>query len=188
MTKIIRNPGLYLFRGVVLLLLGILALLMPGMTFATLVFLFGVYMLVDGIFYIIKATESRKTTSGSGWYLFMGIVSVIAGIIGFIDPFAAGTALVFLFGFWIMLAGITAVTTAINLRKSIGGEGWYIAAGVITVIFSLLIVFNPLAGAITLALFFGLNALANGIFLTVHGIRLKHHNQHADHLGNSAFA
>lgn len=188
MTKTVRNPGLYLFRGIVLVLLGVLALLMPGITFATLVFLFGTYMLVDGIFYIIRAIESRKTTSGWGWYLVMGIISVITGIIAFIDPFAAGTALVFLFGFWIMLAGITAITTAINLRKSIRGEGWYIAAGVITVIFSLLIVFNPLAGAITLALFFGFNALANGILLIVLGIRLKQHNKHADHLGNSAFA
>lgn len=188
MKKPIRNPGLHIFRGIVLVLLGILALLMPQITFATLVFLFGAYMLVDGIFYIIKAIRNRKTTSGWGWYLFMGIISVIAGIVAFIDPFAAGTALVFLFGFWIMLAGITTISTAINLRKTIRGEGWYIAAGVITVIFSLLIVFNPLAGALTLALLFGFNALANGISLIVLGIRLKHHGKHADHLGNSAFA
>jgi uncharacterized membrane protein HdeD (DUF308 family) len=188
MTKTTYNPGLYIFRGIVLLLLGMLALLMPGITIATLVFLFGAYMLVDGIFYIVKAIENHKTKRSWGWYPFMGIISIIAGIIAFIDPFAAGIALVFLFGFWIMLAGITAITTAINLRKSIRGEGWYIAAGVISVIFSLLILFNPMAGAITLALFFGFNALANGVLLIVLGIRLKNYNKHEHHIGNNAFA
>lgn len=162
--------GLYLFLGIISVLIGIFALILPEITFATLVILFAAYMLVDGVFFIAAAIE-RSTNRG--WYIFIGIVSILAGLFAIINPFAAGLALVYLFGIWALIAGIAAIAMAISLRKRIRGEGWYIAAGVITAVFAVLILLNPAAGAITLALLFGINALVRGILMISLAMRLR---------------
>lgn len=175
--------GMYLFMGIISLILGAAALLMPAISFATLVALFGAYMLVNGFFYIAAGVGSRRRSESWGWYIIIGIVSILAGIIAFIDPFAAATAMVYLFGFWLLIAGVTTISTAIALRRSIQGEGWYILAGIISILFSILILLNPLAGAITLALLFGINVLINGVLLISLAIRLKNRDRHPGHHG-----
>jgi uncharacterized membrane protein HdeD (DUF308 family) len=118
----------------------------------------------------------------------VGIVSILAAIIAFLNPFAAAAALVYFFGFWTLLSGIAAIALAINLRNVIKGEWWYILAGIVTIIFSVLILLNPLAGAITLALFFGINALVNGVLLLSLAIRLRSRERHAGHGHRGAIA
>jgi uncharacterized membrane protein HdeD (DUF308 family) len=175
--------GMYLFMGIISLILGAAALLMPAISFATLVALFGAYMLANGIFFIVAGVGNRRRTESWGWYIFIGIVSILAGIIAFIDPFAAATAMVYLFGSWMFIAGIATIATAIALRRSIQGEGWYILAGIISIVFSILILLNPVAGAITLATLFGISVFINGVLLISLAIRLKNRDRHQGHHG-----
>jgi uncharacterized membrane protein HdeD (DUF308 family) len=178
---------MYLLRGILFVLLGAFALLMPGITFTSLVMLFCAFMLVDGIYFIITGITNRRAKNW-GWFLFIGILSVIAGVIAVINPFAAITALVFIFGFWTMISGAATIAIAISLRKRIRGEGWYILAGIIMIIFSFLILINPLAGAITLAMLFGCNALISGIILISMAIRLRSRERHLGHGDYGAIA
>jgi uncharacterized membrane protein HdeD (DUF308 family) len=163
----------YLLRGILSVILGALALLLPGITFTTLVVLLGAYMLAGGILSIVAAVSERRTMRSWGWYVFTGIISLIAGLLVFYNPFAAGTALIYLFAFWTLLAGIAEIATAIRLRKQIEGEGWYILLGILTIAFSLLILVNPAVGALTLSFMFGIFALVSGIMLLSLAIRLR---------------
>ncbi len=164
---------LFLLRGIFGVILGLLALFMPGVTFTTLIIFLGAYLLIDGIFSIISAINARKTLDAWGWYLASGILGILVGILTFYSPFATALALLYLIAFWVIVAGIIEIVIAVRLRKEIKGEGWYIAGGLLTVIFGVLILVNPIAGALTLTMIFGIYALIFGIMLIYLGIKLK---------------
>lgn len=164
---------LFLVRGILAILLGLLALLMPITAFAGLVIYIGAYMLVDGLFSAIAAVSQRKTYSNWGWLLVFGLLGIAAGILTFINPFVTGTALIYLVAFWAMVIGIAEIVWAIRLRKVIRGEGWYILAGIFSIVFGLLVLFYPMAGAITLAIMFGVYALVIGTLLVSLSFRLR---------------
>jgi uncharacterized membrane protein HdeD (DUF308 family) len=167
----------FLVRGILALILGAIAVLMPLPTVTALVIYFGAWMLVDGIFSIIAGIKARKTTTSWGWMIFSGILSIILAVLVFINPFAATFAFVYLFAAWAFLAGVLEIVAAISLRKSIKGEGWYILLGIATIIFSILIFMNPLAGAVSLAFIFGVYAIVSAVMLISLAIRLKGRNR-----------
>ena len=172
---------LFLLRGIFGVILGLLALFMPGVTFTTLIIFLGAYLLIDGIFSIVAAINARKTLDAWGWYLASGIFGVLVGIITFYNPFATALALLYLISFWLIVAGIIEIVIAIRLRKEIKGEGWYIVGGLLTVLFGILILVNPIAGALTLTMIFGIYALIFGIMLIYLGIKLKQRKSQAVH-------
>lgn len=164
---------IFLLRGIFALVLGVLAVGWPGATFATLIVFIGAYLFIAGIFAIIGAIAARKTTENWGIFLFSGLLGVILGILTFYNPFATGAALIYLIAFWAMLAGLFELIIAIRLRKVITGEGWYIAGGLLTIIFGILLASNPVAAAVTLTWMFGIYAIITGIMLISLSFRLR---------------
>lgn len=169
----------FLIRGIVALLLGLMALFTPGIAFASLIIFLGAYLFVDGLFSIIAAFAARKSLKDWGWYLISGITGILIGLITFYHPFATATAVIYLIAFWALIAGIAEIFMAIRLSKIIRGEGWYIFGGALTILFGMLILTNPIAGAITITMLFGLYALVIGIMLISLSMRLRRrHKQH----------
>lgn len=171
-----RYWWLFLVRGIFAVILGLLALFMPVAAFTTLVIFLGVYMFIDGIFSIISALGQRKTNRNWAWLLLTGIFGVLIGIITFYNPFATAAGIIYLLSFWALIIGIAEIAWAIRLRKVIEGEGWYIFFGLLTVLFSLLVLFNPLAGVFVLSVMFGSYLLIIGAMLITLAIRLKRRN------------
>src|SRR5260221_13793970 len=82
-------------RGVCAILFGIAALLMPGVTIASLVLLFSVYMLGDGIFAIFSGIRAARRHERWGTLILEGVVDLLSGAIAFVAPVA--TALAFIY-------------------------------------------------------------------------------------------
>ena len=89
----------FLLRGIAAVILGLLALFMPGPALLGLVTFLGAFLVVDGIFTIISALQGRGVGSQWGWYLFIGALGILAGFTAFYNPFATATALAFLIAF-----------------------------------------------------------------------------------------
>jgi uncharacterized membrane protein HdeD (DUF308 family) len=164
---------IFLLRGIFALVLGVLAIGWPGVTFATLIVFLGAYLFIAGVFAVIGAFAARKTSENWGIFLLSGLLGILFGILTFYNPFATGAALVYLVAFWAIVAGLFEVVIAIRLRKVITGEGWYIAGGLLTVIFGLLLVANPVAAAVTLTWVFGIYAVVTGVMLVSLAFRLR---------------
>lgn len=164
---------LFLVRGIFAVILGLLALLMPATTFAVFVLIIGVYMFIDGLFTVASAIGSRKTRPNWGWWLFSGIMGILIGVITFYNPFVTAFAIVMLIAAWAIVIGIMEIIWAIQIRKEIRGEGWYILAGALSLLFGLMVFFIPEAGVVLLTVLFGLYALIIGIMLIVIGVRVK---------------
>lgn len=136
-----KNWWLVALRGVAAILFGILAAIVPGLTLAVLVMLFGAYALIEGGFNVIAAV--RGATGDRSWWalLLEGLVSVAAGVIAFVMPGLTALALVYLIAAWAILTGILEIAAAVRLRKHITGEWWLALTGVLSIAFGVLVSF-----------------------------------------------
>jgi uncharacterized membrane protein HdeD (DUF308 family) len=150
-------------RGFAAIVFGILALALPGMTLAVLVLLFGAFALVDGVLAIISALRSGGEHL---WYLLLqGVVGIVAGVAAFTWPGLTALALLFIIAAWAVVTGILEVISAVRLRKVIHNEWAWIAGGVLSVVFGLVMLISPGAGALALVWLIGGYAIIYGITL-----------------------
>jgi uncharacterized membrane protein HdeD (DUF308 family) len=157
-------------RGVVAVLFGLLTFLVPGITLVFLVLLFGAYVLLDGILNILWA---RRAT-GHRWPLILeGILGIIAGIVTFIWPGITAIVLLYLIAFWAIFTGVLEIVAGIRLRKHIANEWLLIFVGVLSLLFGLLILISPGAGALAILFWIGAYALLFGIMLVILAFRLR---------------
>jgi len=54
-----------------------------------------------------------------GWYIFVGILTVIAGVVTLVWPISSIVALAIVGGAWLVVVGITEVVSALNARRTV---------------------------------------------------------------------
>jgi uncharacterized membrane protein HdeD (DUF308 family) len=159
-------------RGLVAVLFGLLTFILPGITLVTLVLLFGAYALADGIFNVIAFFR----VASHQWALLVeGVIGIIAGILTFALPAITAIVLLYLIAFWAIFTGIFEIIAGIRLRKAITNEWLLLVMGVLSVLFGVLILFAPGAGALAIVLWIGAYALVFGVFLLALAFRLRGH-------------
>jgi uncharacterized membrane protein HdeD (DUF308 family) len=160
-------------RGVLAILFGIVAFVMPGLTFLVLVIWFGAYMFVDGLFAVIAAITNRAKNDRWWVMLLEGLLGIAVGILTFFQPGITGVALVFLIAAWAIVTGVLEVIAAIRLRQEIQGEFWLILSGILSVIAGVLLFLFPDTGAVAVVWIIGAYALLFGVMLLVLAFRLR---------------
>jgi uncharacterized membrane protein HdeD (DUF308 family) len=171
-----RNWWLLLLRGVAAVGFGVLAFVWPGLTLLALVFLYGAYALLDGILAIAAAIKGRGTSAPTGWLIFIGLLGIGAGLATFFWPAITALALLVLIAVWSILQGVFTIAGAIRLRREIEGEWLLIVSGLLSVVFGLLVMAHPGAGALALVWIIGAYAVAFGALLIVLSLRLHRHH------------
>ncbi|WGL15050.1 HdeD family acid-resistance protein [Microbulbifer bruguierae] len=169
------NWWVALLRGCFAILFGVLTFVWPGISLLSLIILFGAYSLVDGVIALYGAFKGRGSVTGSSiwWLIFVGITGIAAGIVTFIYPQVTALVLVIFIGAWALVRGIFEIIGAIRLRKEIDHEWLLIFAGVLSVIFGLVLLLKPGAGALALLWLIGTYAILFGIILVWLAFRLR---------------
>ena len=147
MTALARNWWALAIRGAAAIIFGLLTFVMPGVTLAVLVLLFGAYAIVDGIFNLIAAFRSPHDERPRWLLALEGLVSIGAGIVTFAMPGLTALVLVYIIAIWAIVTGVLEIVAAIRLRDVIRNEWWLVASGVLSVIFGLLLVVAPGRGS-----------------------------------------
>lgn len=164
----------WVLRGVAGIVFGILAFAWPGITVASLVILFGAYAMVDGILHVIAAF--RGTLPIPRWLLaFQGIAGIIAGLFAFFVPLATALALTILIGAWALVTGALKLGLAIRMRHHIRRMWLVTASAILSIVFGILLMIAPIAGALALAIWAGAFAIIFGVLLISFGIHLRRH-------------
>lgn len=149
---------------------GVFALSSPGAALLSLVLVFGIYALADGVTALVFAF--RKNNPHRGWSIFQGGIGILAGLAALVFPGTTAIALYVMIASWAVLSGIATVVIAIGLRKQLRGEGWLIAHGLLTVAFGVLMVALPAAGVVALiSLIAAFAFIAGGVWIAF-GIKL----------------
>jgi uncharacterized membrane protein HdeD (DUF308 family) len=164
---------LVLLRGIFTALFGIIALVSPGIAILSLVWVFGVYAILDGIAAVALGIRSRGEPHWA-WTTIQGVVSVLAGLIALIWPAITALALLFVIAFWAITLGAGEIGGAFAARKRGSTEwGWTLAAGILNVVFGVLLLLWPSSGILTLVWLVGIFTLAGGIALVILAFRVR---------------
>ncbi len=164
-------------RGLLGIVFGLLAFAMPIATMVAVVWLFGAYALLDGVFNLVAAW--RRTDEQRPWWglLLSGFAGIGAGFVSFIWPGVTAIVLVYLVAAWALLTGGLEVAAAITLRKEIEGEWMLALSGLVSIALGALLAMMPEAGAIGLVWYFGAYAMLFGVLLVGLSLRLRRRNQ-----------
>jgi uncharacterized membrane protein HdeD (DUF308 family) len=159
-------------RGFVAVLFGLLTFFVPAITLVILVLLFGVYALLDGLFNVIAFIR----VPAHHWALLIeGVIGIAAGILTFTWPAITAIALLYVIAFWALLTGVFEIIAGIRLRKVVSNEWWLLVAGVLSLLFGILILLAPGVGALAVVLWIGAYACVFGVSLLALAFRLKGH-------------
>jgi uncharacterized membrane protein HdeD (DUF308 family) len=158
-----------LIQGIAALILGVLLLINPASTTVVIVQFLGIYWFIIGIIDIVRIFLD---STAWGWKLFTGIIGILAGLAIIQYPLWAAilvpTTLVWVMGFFGIVLGV------IGLIQAFQGAGWGAGIlGVLSILFGLVLLANPMVGALTLPFIFGILGIVGGIAAIIMAFRLR---------------
>jgi uncharacterized membrane protein HdeD (DUF308 family) len=160
-------------RGVLALAVGVIALAWPQVTVLALVILFAVYAFMAAGLAAMRAFSSRTAGPVAG-HLLLGLVDLAAGVVALAWPGPTALVLVLIVGSWAVVAGVLEIAASFGRGEPAGTRALFILGGLVSIAFGVVLFAHPGAGAITLALLFGLFNLVYGGWAVVRGIELQH--------------
>jgi uncharacterized membrane protein HdeD (DUF308 family) len=120
-----------LIHGIVGIIAGLIAFLMPGITALALLYLIAAWAVVTGVLQIVAAIRLRKQITGEWLLALSGALSIVFGVLLFLFPGPGALAVVIWIGAYAIVMGILMITLGVRLRKWIrasehpgGGRGY----------------------------------------------------------------
>jgi uncharacterized membrane protein HdeD (DUF308 family) len=174
-----RHWGWVLFFGIITLLAGLLALVWPGRTIVAIAVLFGIQLVVAGIFRFVAALAVEEASGGTRVLLaLLGVLSFIVGLYALRHVLLTIAALALLLGiFWIVNGAVE--TFAALSHRGMQGRGWTIFMGLLSIVAGIVVLVYPAISLATLAIVLGFWLLVYGVMEIVAAFRLRSAGQAA---------
>ena len=174
-----RHWGWVLTFGIITLLAGLLTLAWPGRTIVVVAVLFGIQLVVAGIFRFIAALAADEASGGSRALLaLLGVLSFIVGLYALRNVLVTIAALALLLGiFWIVNGAVEAF--AALSHRGMQGRGWTVFMGLLSVVAGVVVLVYPGISLATMAVVLGFWLLVYGIMEIVLAFRLRSAGQEA---------
>ena len=165
----------FFIRGIIATLFGLAAIVLPGVTLELLAILLAAFLIADGVFSFM-ASMGGKGTDPQWWLLLAeGLAGILIGILAIIWPGITVMAVIVIIAFWALLTGLLEIIAAVRLRHEIKGEWMLGLAGIISILFGIVLFANPGAGAVVLIWLVGIYAIVFGISMILLGLKLRQH-------------
>src|SRR5262245_14855393 len=168
-----RNSWILGVRGVVAILFGLYALFAPGRVLSTLILVFGICILLQGILGIAAAMRVHDHNERSLPIALEGVVCVIVGLLALLWPQGAALTWFYLASGFAVVSGVLHMTGAFQLRKQFAGEWVLVLNGALTTLFGILMILLPLAGILALVWLIGAYSIFFGVLLLAVALRLR---------------
>ncbi|WP_338693414.1 HdeD family acid-resistance protein [Streptomyces sp. Q6] len=163
-----------LLAGIAALILGVLVLAWPGASLWAAGILFGVYLLVSGVFQLITAFGTHVTTGLRVMAFISGAVSIMLGLF----CFRGATQSILLLALWIgigwLFRGITQTAAAVS-DPAMPARGWQIFLGIVSAVAGVVLMVSPFESVAVLTLVGGCWLVAMGVVEIVEAFMLRRH-------------
>jgi len=166
-----------IWRGVLAVAVGVMALAWPGVTVLGLVILFAIYAFIAAGMETVRAFSVEKPGPVIG-HLLLGLVDLAAGVIALAWPGPTALVLVLVVGAWAMVAGLVQIYNGFQAGETAGTRAFFFVSALISIAFGIVLFARPAMGAVTLALLFGLFNLVYGFWALLEGIDLRRTHRH----------
>jgi len=158
-----QHWGLFLAEGIILVLLGLAAILLPPLATLAVTIVIGWIFLVSGILGLITTVMARHAP-GFWWALVSAIIAIIAGVLLLAWPLTGVLSLTLVLIAFFVVEGVASILYAIEHRAQLTGRwGWMLVSGIVDLILAA-IIFAGLPGTAewALGLLVGINMLFGG--------------------------
>lgn len=162
--------GWILAYGILLAVIGAIALVEPLATGLATGFIVAYVLIVGGILGIVAGL------SGSGWRhkwldIAVGLLSLVLGLLVLWNPFVGAFSLVWAIGFWLVAIGALEISVAFRSARH---RGWLIFLGIVDLLLGVALLFaGPASALFFLAVVIGTSFIFRGVFLSVFALRLR---------------
>jgi uncharacterized membrane protein HdeD (DUF308 family) len=154
---------LFLVEGIVLVVLGVLAILLPPLATLTFTILVGWLLLISGIMGLITTFMARGAP-GFWWALLSAVLGIAAGLVLLARPVSGAISLTLLLIVFFIIEGVASIMYAIEHKNELSGRwGWMLASGIIDLVLAAMIWAGlPSTAEWALGLLVGINLLFGG--------------------------
>jgi uncharacterized membrane protein HdeD (DUF308 family) len=172
LARIGRHWGWVLAFGIITLLVGLVTLVWPGRTLIVVAVLFGIQLIVMGIFRFASAFASDESGGTRVLLALLGVLSLIIGLYAVRHIFITILALALLLGIFWIVSGTVELFTSISHRQ-MHSRGWTALAGVLGILAGLIILAVPGISLLVLALVISVWLLVFGIVEITMAFRIR---------------
>jgi uncharacterized membrane protein HdeD (DUF308 family) len=173
-ATLVKNWWILALRGLLAIVFGIAAFVMPGATILSILLIFAAFSFVDGVFNIALAARRVHDHQRAAPLFLNGIFGVLFGVLVMLWPITAVLAFVFMIGFWALVSGGFMLWTAAFLHID-HGRWLMLLSGLVSIAYGVLLFASPLIGALVLTWWVGAYAIILGIALLFLAFRLRRH-------------
>jgi|SRR5580704_1974657 uncharacterized membrane protein HdeD (DUF308 family) len=163
-TRIVRDHWrLFLSEGIILVLLGLLAVVVPMVASLAVTILFGWLFLISGIVGL-ASTFAMRRAPGFWWSLLSGVLGVVVGVWLLVEPVQGLVSLTYLLIAFFIIEGIATIMFAIDHRAALSGRwAWMLVSGIVD-LFLAAVILAGLPGTVAwaLGLIVGINMVFGG--------------------------
>jgi len=158
--------------GVVVLILGGLALANLLLATVVSVYYIGALMLVGGVLHLVHAFQVKGWEAAMFWAM-SGILYTLAGVMTFQNPLLASAVLTLLIGAALIVAGVFRLWVAFKLKDA-GGWGWIAFSGLVTALAGIVIAVGwPVNSLWILGFFLSMDLIIQGWSMVALGLALR---------------
>ena len=154
---------LFLIEGIILVILGILAILVPPLATIAVTILIGWLFLISGVAGLITTFGARHAP-GFWWSLLSALLGIAAGLVLLVWPLSGAISLTLLLIVFFIIEGVLSIMYAVEHKRELTGQwGWMLVSGIIDLILAAMIWGGlPSTAAWALGLLVGINMLFGG--------------------------
>jgi len=154
---------LFLIEGIILVILGILAILVPPLATIAVTILIGWLFLISGVAGLITTFGARHAP-GFWWSLLSAVLGIAAGLVLLLWPLSGAISLTLLLIVFFIIEGVLSIMYAVEHKRELTGQwGWMLVSGIIDLILAAMIWGGlPSTAAWALGLLVGINMLFGG--------------------------
>lgn len=168
-----RHWGWPLAYGLITLILGIVVLIWPDRTVEVVAVLFGIQLIVAGVFYFVSAIAADNEGGGTRVLLaLLGVLSFIAGLYALRHLGVTIVALAVLLGIFWIVGGAIEIFTALT-DNLMHGRGWKVLMGLLSIAAGIVVLVWPGISLVTLAVVLGVWLVVLGIMEIVFAFQLR---------------
>jgi uncharacterized membrane protein HdeD (DUF308 family) len=157
--------------GVVTLVLGLIVTFFPSASLNTIAVLFGLLMIVSGLFHLIRVFGSNE--AHRVWLGISGLLLVVIGVVLLRHLHLTVGLIGLVIGISWIVQGVTALIVSFS-GGSREGRGWWIFFGFVSLIGGIVITAVPVESVTALAILVGIWFIVQGLFEIAGGFMLRH--------------
>ena len=164
-TALGKSWKLLLTAGIISVVLGAIAIIVPPLASVTITYLVGILLLIGAVAFVAEAI-SRGSTGHRIWSALLAVLYVFAGVWLIVNPVSGTITLTWILAIFFLLIGVLRLIAGIASRGKVPNAGWTIVNGVLSIVIAVLVIGDlPSSAAWAIGLLVGIQLLFDGFAL-----------------------